>query len=119
MSGTGGYNYGNDQYGYDYSSSDGNNYNYGGGYNYGINSNGAAYNPGTYSQAQPQSHPQPLHQHNQPFSQPYNPAETLLNNPAAQIGMQFGTQAFTAGQQYVNNNVISTISASIYNNFYS
>lgn len=97
MSGHGGYNYGgNDHsYGYDYSAqTQGNNYNYGG-YNYesnGMNNAAPAFSS-PYAQAQTSQ------------QQSYNPAETLLNNPAAQIGMKFGTQAISAGQEYVNNNV--------------
>ena len=94
MSGHGGYNYG-----YDYSSqTQGNNYNYGG-YNYeSSGSNNAAFSS-PYAQAQANMSQQPAQQ------QSYNPAEALLNNPAAQIGMQFGTQALSAGQEYVNNSV--------------
>ena len=99
MSGHGGYGYGNDQsYGYDYSQGTGNNYNYGG-YNYESTTSNSFASP--YAQAQPSMNQQSTHQ------QAYNPAESLLNNPAAQIGMQFGTQAISAGQEYVNNNVNS------------
>lgn len=104
MSGNGGYNYGeNDHsYGYDYSAqTQGNNYNYGG-YNYESNemNNAPAF-------SSPYAQPQTTSMNQQPAQQqqPYNPAEALLNNPAAQIGMQFGTQAISAGQEYVNNNV--------------
>lgn len=86
------YNYGNDySYGYDYSSHSqnaNNAYEYN---NYSSNSKNPSY-ASPYSQS--------------PQQQPYNPA-AILNNPAAQIGMQFGTQALSAGQEYVNNNVFS------------
>ena len=93
----GGYNYNNDYSdGYDYSQgqSSNNNYDYSR-YNYPLNSNFDPH-PSTYSQ--PTIDTQYAHQ-------PLNPAPSLLNNPAAQIGMQFGTQALSAGQEYVNNNV--------------
>ena len=105
MSGNEGYNYGNDySYGYDYSSQSQNlnqNYNYGNNFSYNNNSD------------------QPVD--SIPYTQPstnqqtYNPAATLLSNPAAQIGMQFGTQAFSAGQEYVNSNVNILIAQSIQN----
>lgn len=103
-----GYNYGggNDHsYGYDYSAQTqgSTNYNYGGGYNY--ESSGMNNDPvSPYPQAQTKTSSMNQHPAQQ---QPYNPAEALLNNPAAQIGMQFGTQAISAGQEYVNNNVKS------------
>jgi hypothetical protein len=86
------YNYGNDySYGYGYSSQSQSANN---AYEYANNYSSNLKNP-TYA-SPPQSQ----------FSQqqPYNPA-AILNNPAAQIGMQFGTQALSAGQEYVNNNV--------------
>lgn len=97
MSGNEGYGYGNDySYGYDYTSQSQNlnkNYDYN---NYIPNQNNTNYSS-PYSQTtayQPQAQ-----------EQPYNPAAAILSNPAAQIGMQFGTQALNAGQDYVNNNV--------------
>lgn len=98
MSGNGGYNYGNDySYGHDYSSQTqnlNNNYDYGG-YNYPTNSNYGA-------QSSPYTQPS-VNQQN--IQQPFNASASLLSNPAAQIGMQFGTQAISAGQEYVNTNV--------------
>lgn len=96
MSDNGGYNYGNNySYGYEYSSQSQNfNANYDYATNH-INSNGAPY-PSTFTQPA-------LNQQNS--QQSYDPAASLLNNPAAQIGIQFGTQALSAGQDYVNNNV--------------
>lgn len=101
MSGNNGFNYGNDySYGYDYAnqtSSQGQNYDYmNSGYNANLNQN------------------QEATAYSSPYGQPsinqqaasFDPTATLLNNPAAQIGMQFGTQAFSAGQKYVNTNVI-------------
>lgn len=96
MSGNGGYSYGNDySYGYDYSSQS---QNLNDGYNFNYNSipkNNPYSSPYSQTPSVNNTHPQP-----------YNPAEAILNNPAAQIGMQFGTQALSAGQEYVNNNVI-------------
>lgn len=37
--------------------------------------------------------------------QQQQPGMDFFNNPAAQIGVQFGAQALSAGQQYVNSNV--------------
>lgn len=97
MSGNGGYNYSNDySYGYDYSAQAqnlNNGFEYGG-YNYTTNSNYVA---------QPSPYNQPS-VHQQSAQQPFD-AASLLSNPAAQIGMQFGTQAISAGQEYVHNNV--------------
>ena len=91
MSGSEGYNYGNDySYGYDYSSHSQNANN---SYEYN-NYHSTLKNP-TYTSPYPQTSQQ----------QPYNAAADIMNNPAAQIGMQFGTQALSAGQEYVNNNV--------------
>lgn len=92
MNNNGEYNYGSDySYGYDYSTPKQN-------YNYteehkGYNSTNETYASSSYGNPSNQSH-----------HLPYNP-ELLLNNPAAQIGMQLGTQAFSAGQEYVNTNV--------------
>lgn len=91
MSDSGGYNYGNDySYGYDYSSNSQNANNI-----YEYNNYPSTLKNPTYVSPYSQTSQQ----------QPYNPA-AILNNPAAQIGMQFGTQALSAGQEYVNNNVI-------------
>lgn len=79
-------------YGYDYTQQSGGfNQNYG----YGSNSNTNTAQTSSYNYSQ-----QPTAQF-----QPENVTANLFNNPAAQIGMQFGTQAFSAGQQYVNTNV--------------
>lgn len=101
MSGNNGFNYGNDySYGYDYAnqtSSQGQNYDYmNSGYNKNLNQN---------QEANAYSSPYGQHSINQQAPS-FDTTATLLNNPAAQIGMQFGTQAFSAGQKYVNTNVI-------------
>lgn len=96
MSNNGGYGYGNDySYGYDYSSQ---NQNPNQGYEY--NGNGSNFNQASYTSPYSQTS-----SNKQQSGQPaYDPA-ALLSNPAAQIGMQFGTQAISAGQEYVNSNV--------------
>ena len=104
-----GYGYGETySYGYDYNTQ-----------NSSMNKNTSTYDyGGSYSQNYPS---QP---HNLPYSgaapspnqfqqNPYSAASSLLNNPAAQIGMQFGTQALSAGQEYVNSNVIIEKSATL------
>lgn len=107
MSGNNGYNYSNDySYGYDYANqtpSQGQNYDYMNN-DYNLNSNSNL----NHSTAHSSPYDRPvINQEPSSFQQPYfDPTATLLNNPAAQIGMQFGTQAFSAGQKYVNNNVI-------------
>ena len=106
---------GNDNYGYGYGQD-----NYGYGYSYqqqnapltqGINGQQFYNSFGTPQQQQSQQpQPQQPHQHqhqnqnqNQYHQQPsFN---EFLNNPAAQIGVQFGAQALSAGQKYVNSNV--------------
>lgn len=95
MSNSGGYGFGNDySYGYDYSSQTQNSNQ---GYGYSDNASNFNSYASPYSQSstnKPQTEPQP-----------FNPTASLLSNPAAQIGMQFGTQAISAGQEYVNSNV--------------
>ena len=88
-----GYGYGDSySYGYDYStqnsSANSGTYSYG---DYNQNNSSSPHNY-SYSGVTPSPH----------LSQQI---PSLLNNPAAQIGMQFGTQALSAGQEYVNSNV--------------
>ena len=95
MSGNDNYGYG---YGYDYNNFQStsptqplnNQY-----YNYGAQPQG-----NNFSQFQ---QPQQQAQHQQ--QQQHPSFNEFLNNPAAQIGVQFGAQALSAGQKYVNTNV--------------
>lgn len=107
---------GNDNYGYGYGQgSYGYGYDYNSNYNYQQQSQGTAQSPPGGSQfyggftnypASATSPSSNVNVNNNPQHQAPNFNE-FLNNPAAQIGVQFGAQALSAGQQYVNTNVSS------------
>lgn len=86
---------GNDAYGYGYD------YSYQSAPNQGQSYYGQygqpAYNNPTFGSPQTNQAP--------PQQQQAQPELNFFNNPAAQIGVQFGAQALSAGQQYVNSNV--------------
>jgi hypothetical protein len=105
MNNNGEYNYESTySYGYDYSNAN-QNLNHAQNQNDLYNSISGAQSTSIYSNV-----------HSQPQQLPYNP-EMLLNNPAAQIGMQLGTQAFSAGQEYVHSNVITIVQFDCYISF--
>lgn len=80
---------------------DGLQYYNGGGYDY---QNQQQYNaPPVYGNQMHQAPPQYPSQPNN--NAPFDPE--FWNNPTTKIGLQFGTQALSAGQSYVNQNVIA------------
>lgn len=100
------------------------NYGYGYGYDYNYQStsptqplNNQYYGYGSNQQhQQPQQQPQQqqYQQSNNYGQQPQQPSfNEFLNNPAAQIGVQFGAQALSAGQKYINTNVKITSKESL------